>query len=104
MPKTAAAKGPCTEATEGNIRNLEKLKAIQEANRQGAGGGQIAGGEVGTYGHHRYKFGEGWRLFGSITTKGHCEALEKQHKISSDKRNSLDNPLKHTGDYELDVK
>jgi len=100
-------KGLAKEATEGNIRNLEKQKAIQEANRQkelaaarelAERMGQIKVTIV-------TKSGEGGRLFGSITTKDIAEALEKQHNISIDKRKFvLENPLKHTGDYEIDVK
>jgi len=100
-------KGLAKEATEGNIRNLEKQKAIQEANRQKELAAARALAE--RMGQIKVtivtKSGEGGRLFGSITTKDIAEALEKQHNISIDKRKFvLENPLKHTGDYEIDVK
>lgn len=100
-------KGLATEATEGNIRNLEKQKAIQEANRQKELAEARALAEK--IGQIRVtiitKSGEGGRLFGSITTKDIADALADQHKIAIDKRKFvLEAPLKHTGDFELDVK
>jgi large subunit ribosomal protein L9 len=51
------------------------------------------------------KSGEGGKLFGSITTKDIADALAQQHKIEIDKRKFvLENPIKHTGDFELDIK
>jgi large subunit ribosomal protein L9 len=100
-------RGLATEATEGNIRNLEKQKAIQEANRQKelAAAKALAEKMAQLTVTIVTKSGEGGRLFGSITSKDIAEALEKQHKISIDKRKFvLDNPLKHTGDYEIEVK
>lgn len=100
-------KGLATEATEGNVKNLEKQKAIKEANRQKELGearelaekiGQIKVTIV-------TKSGEGGRLFGSITSKDIADALSEQHKITIDKRKFiLENPIKHTGDFELDIK
>lgn len=100
-------RGLAAEATEGNIRNLEKQKAIQEANRQKelAAARELAE----KMGQLRVtiitKSGEGGRLFGSITTKDIADALASQHRITIDKRKFvLENPIKHTGDYELEVK
>ncbi len=100
-------KGLATEATEGNVRNLEKQKAIQEATRQkelaearelAAKIGQLKVTIV-------TKSGEGGRLFGSITSKDVADALNEQHKINIDKRKFvLENPIKHTGDFEIDIK
>jgi GNAT superfamily N-acetyltransferase len=51
------------------------------------------------------KSGEGGRLFGSITSKDIADALADQHKIIIDKRKFvMENPIKHTGDYEVDIK
>ncbi len=45
------------------------------------------------------------RLYGSVTTKEISEKLEKEHKITLDKRKIvLDKPIKTYGTYELDVK
>lgn len=100
-------RGLATEATEGNVRSLEKQKAIQEASRQKELGearelseriGQLKVTIV-------TKSGEGGKLFGSITSKDIADALAEQHKITIDKRKFvLENPIKHTGDFELDIK
>ncbi len=100
-------KGLATEATEGNVRNLEKQKAIQEANRQKELSEARELAE--RIGQLRVtiatKSGEGGRLFGSITSKDVADALSEQHKITIDKRKFvLENPIKHTGDFELDIK
>lgn len=45
------------------------------------------------------------RIYGSVTSKDIAEALEKQHKITVDKRKIvLDSPIKAFGTYVLDVK
>ena len=100
-------RGLAAEATEGNVRNLEKQKAVQEANRQKelAEARELAE----KIGQLRVtivtKSGEGGRLFGSITSKDIADALAEQHKITIDKRKFvLETPIKHTGDFELDVK
>jgi large subunit ribosomal protein L9 len=100
-------KGLATEATEGNVKNLEKQKAIKEANRQKelAEARELAE-RIGTLSVTIVtKSGEGGKLFGSITTKDIADALAQQHKIEIDKRKFvLENPIKHTGDFELDIK
>jgi large subunit ribosomal protein L9 len=100
-------RGLATEATEGNVRNLEKQKAIQEANRQKelAEAKELAAKLSQLKVTILTKSGEGGRLFGSITTKDIADALTDQHKIIIDKRKFvLENPIKHTGDYEIDIK
>jgi large subunit ribosomal protein L9 len=100
-------RGLAAEATEGNVRNLEKQKAIQEGNKQKelTEARELAG----KIGQLKViiitKSGEGGRLFGSITTKDIADALAQQHKINIDKRKFvLETPIKHTGDFELDIK
>lgn len=100
-------RGLATEATEGNVRNLEKQKAIQEAARQKElGEARELAEKIGQLKVTILtKSGEGGRLFGSITTKDISDALAEQHKISIDKRKFvLENPIKHTGDFEIDIK
>lgn len=100
-------KGLATEATEGNVRNLEKQKAIQETNRQKelAEAKELAAKIAQLKVTILTKSGEGGRLFGSITSKDIADALAEQHKINIDKRKFvLDNSIKHTGDYEIDIK
>ena len=100
-------KGLATEATEGNVRSLEKQKAIKEEHRQEelaeakAQAAKIADLKVVI----KTKSGEGGKLFGSITSKDIADALAQQHKITIDKRKFvLDAPIKHTGDFELEIK
>lgn len=100
-------KGLASEATEGNVRNLEKQKAIKEEHRQQELAEARAMSEK--IGQIKVtimtKSGEGGKLFGSITTKDIADALADQHKITIDKRKFvLDSPIKHTGDFELDIK
>ena len=100
-------RGYATEATEGNVRNLEKQKAIKDAVKQKelAEAKELAAKIEQLKVSIITKSGEGGRLFGSITTKDIAEALAEQHKISIDKRKLvLESPIKHTGDFELDVK
>lgn len=100
-------KGFATEATEGNVKNLEKQKAIQEANRQkNLAEARALAEKIGQL-HVTItaKSGEGGRLFGSITSKDIADALAKQHKITVDKRKViLESPIKQTGDFELDIR
>ena len=45
------------------------------------------------------------RLFGSVTSKDIAEALEKEYKISIDKKKiQLDDPIKSFGSFTIDVK
>ena len=45
------------------------------------------------------------RLYGSVTSKEIAERLDKEHKITVDKRKiSLPEPIKAYGSYDLDVK
>jgi large subunit ribosomal protein L9 len=100
-------KGFAREATEGNVRNLEKQKSIKEEQRlkELAEAKELAE-KIGQCSVTiKSKSGEGGRLFGSITTKDIADALAEQHKINIDKRKFiLDSPIKHTGDFELDIK
>ena len=94
-------RGFAVEATEGNIRNLEKQKQIQKENEaiEKAKAEEVAlklskGNIV-----IKTKAGEGGRLFGSITNKDIAEAIEEQLDIKIDRRKIvLENPIK-----ELDI-
>ena len=100
-------KGLATEATEGNVRSLEKQKAIKDAKKQDelASAKELAEKISQLTVTITTKSGEGGRLFGSITSKDIADALSNQHKITIDKRKFvLDSPIKHTGDFELDIK
>ena len=100
-------RGLAVEATEGNIRNLEKQKQIQKENEaiEKAKAEEIAlklskGNIV-----IKTKAGEGGRLFGSITNKDISEAIEKQLEIKIDRRKIvLENPIKELGEVNVEAK
>lgn len=51
------------------------------------------------------KVGANGALFGAITKDEIAEGLQKQHKIEVDKKSiEIDNPLKATGVYDVDIK
>ena len=100
-------KGYAKEATEGNIRSLEKQKAIaaekkaEEKARAEEQAEKIAGLSV----LIKTKAGDGGRIFGSITSKDIAEALQAQHGIEIDKKKiQLDAPIKQTGELEVGLK
>src|SRR5660397_231882 len=83
-------KGFAMEATEGNVRSLEKQKSIAEEKAKKIGSLSV---------HIKTKSGEGGKLFGSITSKDIAEALKEQHKIDIDKKKFLmPNPIKTAGE------
>ena len=100
-------KGYAKEATEGNVRNLEKQKAIAaEKKAEEKAAAQALAEKINTVSVDiKTKAGEGGRIFGSITSKGIADALEAQQKITVDKKkNQLDNPIKQTGELTVDIK
>ena len=100
-------KGIAREATEGNVRSLEKQKAIvaqkEEENRAKAK--EIAEQINALTVQIVTKGGEGGRLFGSITSKDIADALKEQHQIEVDKKKIvLDSPIKVTGETDVQIK
>src|SRR5660397_178995 len=89
-------KGFAMEATEGNVRSLEKQKSIAEEVAEKIGSLSV---------HIKTKSGEGGKLFGSITSKDIAEALKEQHKIDIDKKKFLmPNPIKTAGETTVEIK
>ena len=100
-------KGFAKEATKGNVRNLEKQKAIMaEKQAEAKAAAEELAEKIKTLTVNIVsKGGEGGRLFGSITSKDISEALEEQHGIKIDKKKIvLDSPIKQTGETEVAVK
>ena len=100
-------KGFAKEATEGNVRNLEKQKMIaaEKKAEEKAKAEALAEKLKGLGVDIKTKGGEGGRLFGSITSKDISEALSDQHGISIDKKKIvLDAPIKNCGDFRIPVK
>ena len=100
-------KGWATDATEGNVRSLEKQKAVaaekkaQEKAQAQAHAEKIKALSVTI----KTKAGDGGKIFGSITSKDIAEALKEQHKITVDKKKiQLANPIKMTGELDVAIK
>ena len=88
-------KGLAKEATEGNIRNLEKQKEIADEKRaeQKAAAQKQAEKINEITLTIRSKGGESGKLFGSITSKDIADALQEQENIKVDKKKIvLDSP------------
>ena len=100
-------KGYATEATDGNIRNLEKQKAIAaEKKAEEKAAAQQTAEKIGALSVEiKTKAGEGGKIFGSITSKDIADALKNQHKITVDKKKiQLDSPIKQTGEMTVEIK
>ena len=100
-------KGYAKEATEGNVRNLEKQKAIAaEKKAEEKAEAQALAEKINERSVTiKTKAGEGGRIFGSITSKDIADALADQHKLTVDKKKiQLDNPIKKTGELIVDIK
>ena len=100
-------KGLAKEATEGNIRNLEKQKEIAAAKRaeQKAAAQETAEKLEKITLEIKTKGGESGKLFGSITSKDIADALEKQEKIKVDKKKiEMSSPIKQAGQNTVTIK
>ena len=100
-------KGYAKEATEGNVRNLEKQKAIAaEKKAEEKAAAQALAEKVSAVSVTiKTTAGEGGRIFGSITSKDIADALADQQKLTVDKKKiQLDNPIKQTGELTVDIK
>lgn len=100
-------RGLAVEATEGNVRNLEKQKQIQKEHEatEKAKAEEIASKLSKENIVIKTKAGDGGRLFGSITNKDISEAIEKQLGIKIDRRKIvLENPIKELGVVNVEAK
>lgn len=100
-------KGYATEATEGNIRSLEKQKAIaaEKKAEEKAAAQALAEKLKDVTVKIPAKAGENGKVFGSITSKDIAEKLQEQYKITVDKKKiQLDGPIKQIGSVTVDVK
>ena len=100
-------KGLAKEATQGNVRSLEKQKAIAEEKheeKKAAARKQAEKLENITVEIHS-KGGDNGKLFGSITSKDIADAIEKQLGMKVDKKRiDLEGPLKQLGTYDVTIK
>lgn len=100
-------RGLAQEATEGNIRSLEKQKAIaaeKRAQDEANAEEQKEKLEKITL-NIKSKGGDSGKLFGSITSKDIADALEKQEGIKVDKKKiDMPSPIKAAGESEVVLK
>lgn len=100
-------KGYATEATDGNIRNLEKQKEVQAQKKADdkAAAEKLAAQLEEAKVVIKTKSGEGGKLFGSITSKDIAEAAKEQTGITIDKKKiQMGSPIKNIGKFTVDVK
>jgi len=100
-------KGFATEASDGNVRNLEKQKALMEEKKAAdyEKAKEFAEKLSDITVNIVTKSGEGGRLFGSITSKDIVDALLEQHKLHIDKKKfAMDSPIKTIGETEVLIK
>ena len=100
-------KGLAKEATEGNIRSLEKQKAIaaEKLEEQKAAAKEMAAKLEKITLKIESKGGDSGKLFGSITSKDIAEALEKQEGMNIDKKKiEMKTPIKQAGETEVTLK
>lgn len=100
-------KGLAKEATEGNIRSLEKQKAIaaEKLEEQKAAAKEMAAKLEKITLKIESKGGNSGKLFGSITSKDIAEALEKQEGMKIDKKKiEMKTPIKQAGETEVTLK
>ena len=96
-------KGYATEATDGNIRSLEKQKELLAQEKAAAE--ELAKKLEDVTVIIKTKSGEGGRLFGSITSKDIADETKKQTGLTIDKKKiQMKNPIKSIGRFEIDVK
>lgn len=100
-------KGLAMEATSANL-NMVKQQKESDAYKQ-----QKALEEAKALGEKikditvtiKAKIGEGGRMFGSVTGKDVADALDKQHRMTLDKRKiELKDAIKSLGEYTVPVK
>lgn len=100
-------KGLAKEATDGNIRNLEKQKALaaEKLAEQKAAAQKQAEALKDVNLIIKSKGGDSGKLFGSITSKDISEALLSQENIKIDKKKiDLTSPIKQTGETQVTLK
>ena len=100
-------RGMAAEATDGNIKSLEKQKKFLEDKRRRelTAAAALAESLAPLTVRISAKSGENGRLFGSITSKDITDAFKAQHGVDIDKRKLLlENPIKNTGEFKVEAR
>ena len=100
-------RGLATEATQSNIRQLEKQKAIaaEKKAEEKAAAQELAEKLNKASIKMKIKAGEGGRIFGSITSKDIADAINMQLGMDIDRKKvTLDAPIKQVGQTDVDMR
>ena len=100
-------RGLATEATQSNIRQLEKQKAIaaEKKAEEKAAAQELAEKLNKASIKMKIKAGEGGRIFGSITSKDIADAINIQLGMDIDRKKvKLDAPIKQVGQTDVDMR
>ena len=100
-------RGLATEATQSNIRQLEKQKAIaaEKKAEEKAAAQELAEKLNKASIKMKIKAGEGGRIFGSITSKDIADAINMQLGMDLDRKKvKLDAPIKQVGQTDVDMR
>ena len=100
-------RGLATEATQSNIRQLEKQKAIaaEKKAEEKAAAQELAEKLNKASIKMKIKAGEGGRIFGSITSKDIADAINMQLGMDIDRKKvKLDAPIKQVGQTDVDMR
>ena len=100
-------RGLATEATQSNIRQLEKQKAIaaEKKAEEKAAAQELAEKLNKASIKMKIKAGEGGRIFGSITSKDIADAINMQLGMEIDRKKvKLDAPIKQVGQTDVDMR
>ena len=100
-------RGLATEATQSNIRQLEKQKAIaaEKTAEEKAAAQELAEKLNKASIKMKIKAGEGGRIFGSITSKDIADAINMQLGMDIDRKKvKLDAPIKQVGQTDVDMR
>ena len=100
-------RGLALEATEGNVRSLEKQRELQQ--KKAAESKAAAEARAAELADRKVviksRAGEGGKLFGSITSRDVAEAMNEQLGMNIDKKTiDMDGPIKQLGTFEVTVK
>lgn len=100
-------KGIVVEATDANIRDLERKRAADAEKRAtDKASAEVLKAKLAEIDVKlQTKAGEGGRVFGSVTSKDISDALNEQYGIEIDKKKIvLSNPIKQVGEYTVEAK
>lgn len=100
-------RGMAMEATEGNVRSLEKQQELQKKKAaESKAHAEAQAEDLKTKSVSiKAKAGDGGRLFGAITNKDIADAIKTQLGFDIDKKKvELDSPIKNVGTYEVGLR